>query len=152
MERESRNIYKSARVTAGLTQERWAEVLGISPDAVRQYETGRILPSDDVVLSMAEVSGQPILGYWHLGNKSRVAGKILPEVRNRPLAEAVLNLIVKVDNFGRGGLEDLKRLAADGKITAEEVTAFGEALAELRDLISAAYELEYADGTAIDNL
>ena len=41
MEQECRNIYKNARITAGLTQERWAEVLGISPDAVRQYEGAR---------------------------------------------------------------------------------------------------------------
>lgn len=146
MEQSYRNIYRSARQTAGLTQERWAEVLGISPDAVRQYEAGRILPSDEVVLSMAEVAGQPIIGYWHLVNKSRVAGEILPEIKKRPLSEAVLNLIVRVDDFSRGGLEDLKRLAADGKITAGEVTAFGEALAELRELISAAYEIEYAEG------
>jgi DNA-binding XRE family transcriptional regulator len=30
MYKDYRNIYKSARQTAGLTQERWAEVLGIS--------------------------------------------------------------------------------------------------------------------------
>lgn len=146
METNCRNIYRSARQTAGLTQERWSEVLGISPDAVRQYESGRILPSDEVVLAMAEVAGQPILGYWHLVNKSRVAGEILPEIKKRPLSEAVLNLIVRVEDFSRGGLEDLKRLAADGKISANEVTAFGEALVELRDLISAAYEIEYAEG------
>lgn len=146
MEQSYRNIYRSARNAAGLTQERWSEVLGISPDAVRQYEVGRILPSDDVVLAMAEVSGQPILGYWHLVNKSRVAGQILPEVKSRPLSEAVLNLIIKVEDFSAGGLEDLKRLAADGKISASEVQAFGDALAELRELISAAYEIEYAEG------
>ena len=139
MEQNYRNIYRNARTAAGLTQERWAEVLGISPDAVRQYEAGKILPSD-------EVAGQPIVGYWHLVNKSRVAGQILPDVKSRPLSEAVLNLLIRVEDFSRGGLEDLKRLAMDGKITSDEVVAFGEALGELRDLISAAYELEYAQG------
>ena len=146
MEQNYRNIYRNARTTAGLTQERWAEVLGISPDAVRQYEAGKILPSDEVVLAMAEVAGQPIVGYWHLVNKSRVAGQILPDVKSRPLSEAVLNLLIRVEDFSRGGLEDLKLLAMDGKITSDEVVAFGEALGELRDLISAAYELEYAQG------
>lgn len=146
MEQEYRNIYKSARRAAGLTQERWAEVLGISVDSVRQYETGRVLPPDEVVLAMAEVAGQTILGYWHLVNKSRVAGRILPLLRVRTLPEAVLNLLTRVEDFSRGGLEDLKRLAADGKIDADEVIAFGEALSELRELIAAAYELEYAKG------
>ena len=145
MQTDSRNIYKNARRAAGLTQERWAEVLGISPDAVRQYESGRILPSDDVVLAMAETSGQTVLGYWHLCNKSRVAGRILPSLCRRTLAEAVLNLLTKTEDFTRGGLEDLKRLAADGKISQDEVVAYGEALAQLREVIAAAYELEYAE-------
>lgn len=146
MEQEYRNIYKNARRAAGLTQERWAEVLGISYDAVRKYETGQVLPSDAVVLAMAEVAGQTILGYWHLVNKSRVAGKILPDVKIRPLSEAVLNLLTRVEDFSRNGLQDLKHLAADGKISADEVVAFGEALAQLRELIAAAYEIEFAEG------
>ena len=145
MENDCRNIYRAARRAAGLTQERWAEVLGISPDAVKQYEAGKILPGDEVVLAMTEVSGLTALGYWHLVNKSRVAGRILPNLCRRTLAEAVLNLLNKTDDFTRGGLEDLKRLAADGKISAEEVVAYGEALAQLREVIAAAYELEYAE-------
>ena len=148
MEQDCRNIYKNARRAAGLTQERWAEVLGISPDAVRQYETGKTLPSDAVVLAMAEVAGQPIVGYWHLVNKSRVAGQILPDVKIRPLAEAVLAIMGRIEDFTRGGLEDLKRLAADGKISADEVLCYGEAIAQLRDVVAAAYELEFAAGGA----
>jgi DNA-binding XRE family transcriptional regulator len=33
MQSDYRNIYQDARRTAGLTQERWAELLGISVDA-----------------------------------------------------------------------------------------------------------------------
>lgn len=33
MEQEYRNIYRRARKAAGLTQERWAEILGISVTA-----------------------------------------------------------------------------------------------------------------------
>lgn len=145
MKQECRNIYRDARRTAGLTQERWAELLGISPEAVRQYESGKILPSDDVVLSMAEGSGQHIVAYWHLVNKSRVAGRILPNLCRRTLSEAVLHLLVTTEDFQRGGMEDLKRLAADGRISQEEVVAYGEALAQLREVIAAAYELQYAE-------
>lgn len=145
MEREYRNIYKSARETAGLTQERWAEVLGISADAVRKYEGGTVFPSDEVVLRMAEVCGQHIICYWHLIQKSRCAGKVLPDVKVRTLPEAVLNLLVKITDFSKQGLADLTRLASDGKISGEEVLAYGEAIQELRDVVAAAYELEYAE-------
>ena len=40
------NIYRNARLAAGLTQERWAEYLGISTEAVRQYENGTIMPQE----------------------------------------------------------------------------------------------------------
>ena len=138
-------MYLNARKTAGLTQERWAELLGLSVEAVSQYERGQILPSDDVVLRMAEAAGQQIICYWHLLHKSRVAGAVLPEIEKRPLPEAVLKLLVQVEEFRRSGLEDLKRIAADGKISGkDEIAAYGCALAQIRDLVEAAYELQYA--------
>lgn len=145
MEQDCRNIYRRARTAAGFTQERWAEILGISADSVKAYEAGRTIPPDEVALGMSEAAGQQIYCYWHLLNKSRLTGAVLPEIRRRRLPEAVLTLLTRVEAFSRGGLEDLKHLAADGKISADEVVAFGEALAELRELIAAAYELEFAE-------
>lgn len=144
MKTEYENIYKNARRTAGLTQERWAELLGLSVEAVSQYERGSILPSDEVVLRMAEAAGQQIICYWHLLNKSRVAGTVLPDILEKTLPEAVLNLLVRMEDFSRTGLEDLKHLAADGKISADEITAYGEALVQIREIIQAAYALQYA--------
>lgn len=109
-----------------------------------QYERSAILPSDEVVLRMAEAAGQQIVCYWHLLNKSRVAGEVLPDVLRKTLPQAVLNLLVRVEDFRRSGLEDLKRLAADGKISSDEIAAYGEALCQIRELIQAAYELQYA--------
>ena len=36
-------------------------------------------------------------------------------------------------------------VTVDGKISGEEVLAYGEAIQELRDVVAAAYELEYAE-------
>lgn len=66
MQQNYRNISQTGRRIAGMTQERWAEALGISVESVRLYESGRGMPSDDVVTRMVEVSGTPVLGYWHL--------------------------------------------------------------------------------------
>lgn len=142
---EWRNIYQSARITAGLTQERWSEVLGISAGAVRQYESGEILPSDEVVIRMAEVTGQHIICYWHLIQKSRVAAQILPDLERKDLPEAVLQLLVQVTEFQEHGLRELTRIAADGKVSAEERQDFDMALAQLGDLISSAFCIKYAN-------
>ena len=144
MESDYRNIYRDVRQTAGLTQERWAELLGISADAVRQYETDRILPGDEVVLRMAEAAGQQIVCYWHMLHKSRVAATLLPEIDRKDLPEAVLQLLVSVQKFEDDGLRELTRIAADGKVSPDERADYAAALAQLRELISAAFHLEFA--------
>ena len=144
MKDNSRNIYRIARDTAGLTQERWAENLGISVEAVRQYENGTIMPGDDIVLQMAEISGQLILPYRHLVRKSRVAAAILPELDDElGLSETVLSLLIQIDDFREDGLKKLVRIAADGKISEDEAERYEEAMQQLLRLVSLAMSLSY---------
>ena len=144
MKDNCRNIYRIARDTAGLTQERWAENLGISTEAVRQYEAGVIMPGDDIVLQMAEISGQLILPYRHLVRKSRVAAAILPELDDElGLSESVLSLLIQIDDFRDGGLKDLIRIAADGKVSKDEEQSFREAMEQLLRLVKLAMSMSY---------
>lgn len=145
MQSDYRNIYQDARRTAGLTQERWAELLGISVDAVRQYETDRITPSDEVALRMAEAAGQQIICYWHLLHKSRVAAELLPDLDRKALPEAVLTLLVAVEQFKAAGLPLLTRIAADGKISPDEQEDYKTAIEQLRGVIRAALGIEFAE-------
>lgn len=145
MQSDYRNIYQDARRTAGLTQERWAELLGISVDAVRQYETDRILPSDEVVLRMAEAAGQQIICYWHLIHKSRVAASLLPELDRKRLPEAVLSLLVAVQHFQDDGMRELTRIAADGKISQEEQADYMTAMEQLQSVVREALHLQFAE-------
>ena len=144
MEPISGNIYRNARLTAGLTQERWSEYLGISPDSVRKYEGGEMLPGDEVVIRMAEVSGQMILPYWHLSRKSRLAAAILPDLEQQALPEAVLGLLIRIEEFQDSGMKKLLRIAADGKIDLSEAEEYDQAIAELKELIRRAYAIGYA--------
>ena len=145
MQSDYRNIYQDARRTAVLTQERWAELLGISVDAVRQYETDRILPSDEVVLRMAEAAGQQIICYWHLIHKSRVAASLLPELDRKRLPEAVLSLLVAVQHFQDDGMRELTRIAADGKISPEEQADYMTAMEQLQSVVREALHLQFAE-------
>lgn len=147
MQDNYRNICKIARQTAGLTQERFAEALDISVEAVRQYESEKIMPSDDVVTRMVEVSSQPVLGYWHLLNKSRVAADILPEISECSLPQAVIQLICKIRDFGeRHRTDDLMDIAADGRIDDTERELFNSIVAELDSVVQAAMTVKYAKG------
>ena len=144
MKDNCRNIYRIARDTAGLTQERWAENLGISTEAVRQYEAGVIMPGDDIVLQMAEISGQLILPYRHLVRKSRVAAAILPELDDElGLSESVLSLLIQIDDFREDGLKELMRIAADGKVSQDEEEIYREAMEQLLRLVKLAMSMSY---------
>lgn len=145
MEPNYSNIYKNARRAAGYTQERWAEFLGISTEAVRQYEAGTIMPSDDILLMMADISGEKMLPYWHLSRKSRIAAAILPELEEQQgLPEAVLALLIQIEDFKDDGLKKLLRIAADGKVDESEAEEYAEAVAQLLELVKRAYALGYA--------
>ena len=136
---EGRNIYLNARKTAGLTQERWAELLGISAEAVRQYESGKILPADDIALTMSEVTCKPIFCYWHLQNKSRVAAAILPELDEKRLPEAVLTLIDAIYDFADDRVDrELIDIARDGVISEDEKERFDRIVEKIRTITSAA--------------
>lgn len=139
------NIYRNARQASGLTQERWAEMIGVSAEAVRQYEAGTIMPGDDVLLMMADISGMKILPYWHLSRKSRIAGAILPELDDQKgLPEAVLGLLIGIDDFKTVGLPQLLRIAADGKVSRDEEEAYRQAMGQLMDVVRLAYACGYA--------
>ena len=145
MEQESPNIYKNARKASGLTQERWAELLGVSVEAVRQYETDKILPSDTIALRMAEVAGQTIVCYWHLLNKSRVAVELLPDVEDVPLPQAVLQLLRRMRDFDkRHRLDELVEIAEDGVVDPSERPGFDAIVQELMDLFAAAMQVKFS--------
>lgn len=141
------NIYKRARATAGLTQERWSEQLGVSVESVRLYETGAGMPSDEVVTRMIEVAVLPVLGYWHLMNKSRVAAEILPEVKTVPLAQAVVQLLHRIREFDeQHRVRELLSIAEDGQIDSAERDAFNSIVKELDGIVQAAMALKFSEG------
>ena len=147
MQESYRNICRIARQTAGLTQERWAEQIDVSVESVRLYEAGKGTPSDDVVTRMIEVAGMPVLGYWHLLNKSRIAADILPELQECSLPQAVIQLLCRIRDFGNKHRADtLMDIAADGRIDVLERQEFDSIMSELSEIVKASMQLKYAQG------
>lgn len=142
------NIYRQARETAGVTQQHWAEMLGVSTEAVKQYESGGYTPADDVVLAMADISGLQILGTWHLRRKSAIGAGVIPDVERLPLPQAVVQLLTALHNFdSRHHADALLLIAADGRVDAGEEERFREIVRDLGPLIQAAMQIDYAEGT-----
>ena len=146
MERDSGIIYYNARQSAGLTQERWAEMIGCSADSIRKYEAGTQLPGDDIVRAMCEISGMGILAYWHICRKSMLAADMLPDVDRLPLPQAVVQLLSAIRDFEAAHDADaLLRISADGRVAPDEEERFRAVVRDLRPLIAAAMQIDFAE-------
>ena len=145
MEPKPRNIYKTARQVAGLTQERWAEAVGVSVDSIRGYESGNVIPADETVRAMSEISGLAPLSYWHLCNKSTLAADVLPDVEQLPLPQAVVQLLVAISEFSEDH-GSLLSLAADGQIPPDEAVEWEGIKNRLDRVVKAAMQVKIAEG------
>lgn len=138
-----RNIYKTARVSAGLTQERAAELLSLSVESLRAYETGRRIPANDTVSEMIDIYGHQVLAVQHLRATSGLARSIVPDAQMVPLPQATLRVVRLVLNFMRKHrVDDLMDIAEDGIIDETERPQFDEIMAELEELSAAVLSLQ----------
>lgn len=127
-----------------MTQEQWAEALGVSVKTVSNWECDVQMPSNWHVARMVELTGNSYLAYLHLKQTSEVLD-VLPDTESVPFAVAAIRLINKTLAFAdRHRDRDLLAIAEDGKIDESERPLFDAIMLELRELISAVYALRYA--------
>ena len=142
MQGDCTNIYQSARKIAGLTQERAAELLGLSVRSLADYEAGLRLPPNDVADRMVTVYNSQLLAVQHLRGSTQFARDLLPEVRPMALPEAVLTLIDAVYDFADDRLDrELIDIARDGVISADERERFDHVVEKIRTITAAAIAL-----------
>lgn len=138
------NIYKTARLKAGKTQEMAAEAIGISVESVKAYEAYARIPPSWVVDQMCIVYDALYLAYQH----NRIASgevKVIPVIEVLDLPRASIRLINRVISFAEKHRDrELLAIAEDGVISAEERPLYDEIVAELDELIQAAMELKVA--------
>lgn len=143
MSEEYRNIYKSARKAAGLTQEAAAERLSISVESIRAYETGQRTPPNDIVERMVVCYNTQYLAYEHLHETNALMARVVPQLERRSLLEAVIRIYNDLRRFDREhNLDTLMEIAEDGKIDSTERVQFEEIMEDLRDILKSGLELE----------
>mgnify|MGYP002515349009 CR=1 FL=1 len=145
MQNDCRNIYRAARNVAGLTQERAAEMLGISVRSLADYETGVRTPPNEVVNDMVMCYNSQLLAIQHLRASAEAARKILPEVRAMRLPEAALTLIDAIYDFADDRLDrELIDIARDGVISEDERPRFERVVEKIRTITAAAMAVSCA--------
>ena len=147
MQRKEPNIYKAARVRAGLTQERAAELLALSVESVKAYETGVRVPPSATVATMVEVYGSPGLRLEHARETDELG--IIPEAaqaRAFPLAAMQFyNYLLDWAAKHRG--QQLLKIAEDGVVDDEERPLYSEIVCELEGMAAALLSLMCCEDT-----
>lgn len=143
MSPEYRNIYQIPRESAGITQKKAAELIDVSVESIRAYESGRRIPPDDVVIRMIEVYNAQYLAYQHLKTSAEVGRKYLPAVELRDLPSAILKLEKEVSDYLKCQ-DELIGITYDGVVSAEEMPRYQQILRELDDITAAIWSLKLA--------
>lgn len=145
MPEESRNIYKTCRKAAGLTQEAAAERLGISVESLRAYEGGQRIPPNEVVELMVILYNAQHLAYQHLRETNAMYGRVVPEVPQCSVLEASARLTNRIYAFADSHADRrLMRMAEDNVIDQTERPEFDAILEELQEIVEAALALRCA--------
>lgn len=148
MPEEYRNIYKTSRKAAGLTQESAAERLGISVESLRAYEGGQRIPPNEVVELMVILYNAQHLAYQHLRETNAMYGRVVPEVPLCSVLEASARLTNRIYAFADSHADRrLMRMAEDNVINPVERPEFDAILEELQEIVEAALALRCAKDT-----
>ena len=141
-----KNIYQKARDISGYTQERAAELLDLSVESIRAYETDKTLPNPHTVMQMVQIYGVQHLSYQHLEKMDKC--KTLPKLILRSLEGASLNYRKESRDIDElwNKYEDIVH---DGVITIDEVPPAERFLKELKEEVAAATSMIYAVENAI---
>ena len=148
---EYRNIYKTCRKSAGLTQEAAAERLGISVESLRAYETGQRVPPNDVLELMVILYNAQHLAYQHLRETNALYSSVVPDVQPRTVLEASAKLTNRIFIFAESHADRrLLHIAEDNVIDPGERAEFDAIMEDLQEIVEAALELRCARESSYD--
>ena len=143
MQNDTRNIYKRARRRAGYTQEAAAEMLNVSVESLRAYETDRRIPAGDVVLQMMICYNCHQLPTQHLQETSTLFNSVVPRLEERSLLAITVRIYNRLRSFQEDNrLDRLLAIAEDGVIDDQERPEFEAIIADLRQIIQSGLELD----------
>ena len=133
MSKDCENRYKLCRASAGITQEQAADLLGVAPRTLSDYENGRAKVPDDIVATMADTYKSQLLAWWHLQQTS-ILGKYLPElVMPQTPGDMAFQLILAKDDLDPT-IQTIKTIMADGRIDDSEQEEFSNSIEAIRQV------------------
>ncbi len=122
--KENKNIYQTSRENAGFTRDSAAEQLEfISSDRIEKIENEKTAPHPDEILAMADCYKNPSLCNYYCSHECPIGKEYVPEVAAKDLSMITLEMLSTLNSLSKEK-DRMIDIAADGKITEDEVTDF----------------------------
>ena len=141
------NRYYLARMEAAKTNERLSsregasEETGIDRKRLQRIEIGTLNPYPEEVMLMADAYHAPELMNFYCTSACPIGQKIVPKAELRELDRLTVKFLNALERI-KGADRALLSIAADGKLTADEIPAMEELLEAIKAISAVGYELE----------
>lgn len=141
------NRYYLARMEAAKTNERLSsregasEETGIDRKRMQRIEIGTLNPYPEEVMLMADAYHAPELMNFYCTSACPIGQKIVPKAELRELDRLTVKFLNALERI-KGADKSLLAIAADGKLTEDELPAMEELLEAIKAISAVGYELE----------
>lgn len=136
---------KTARQTAGLTQEQAAEAAGVSLESWKAYEYGERLPPGNVAIRICDALDADWLALEYLRETAKDLDVLPKEIKAQSLQTAVITLINRMFSFMDNHQDRrLLAIAEDDDIDEHEQPEFDDIVKnDLDGIIAASLAVKY---------
>lgn len=122
--KENKNIYQISRENVNLTRDAAAEQLEfISSDRIEKIENEKSYPHPDEILAMADCYKNPSLCNYYCSHECPIGQEYVPEVTAKDLSVITLEMLSTLNTLTKER-DRMIDIAADGKVTEDEITDF----------------------------
>ena len=141
------NRYYLARMEAAKTNERLSsregasEETGIDRKRLQRIEIGTLNPYPEEVMLMADAYHAPELMNFYCTSACPIGQKMVPKAELRELDRLTVKFLNALERI-KGADKSLLAIAADGKLTPDEIPAMEELLEAIKAISAVGYELE----------
>ena len=134
MEAAKKNDHLSSREGA-------SEEVGIDRKRLQRIEIGTLNPYPEEVMLMADAYHAPELMNFYCTSACPIGEKMVPKAELRELDRLTIKFLNALEGI-KGADKSLLAIAADGKLTPDEIPAMEELLEAIKAISAVGYELE----------
>ena len=141
------NRYYLARMEAAKKNDRLSsregasEETGIDRKRMQRIEIGTLNPYPEEVMLMADAYHAPELMNFYCTSACPIGQKMVPKAELRELDRLTVKFLNALERI-KGADKSLLAIAADGKLTPDEIPAMEELLEAIKAISAVGYELE----------